>query len=936
MGVDILDIRPARVTEGQALLGRSTEFAALRRLITQACAGKGGVLVLHGEAGIGKTTLLETTHKELERLHVLRVENTEAESSLSFAGLQHLTSTLTSHVGGLPQPQREALSVALGRRPGPAPDRLHLGLAIMGLLSAAAEARPVVCLVDDAQWMDESSRAVLAFVARRISARRIAVVVAAQDVEDIAELSGLPAHAVRPLGDRDARELLDSTVRAPLDRRVRERVLVEAHGNPLALLQLPRWIGPTEMTARHTQRSVKAPKRLEESFRTRLAKLPAEVRRFLLLAAAEPDGDPLIVRRAAALVEIGPDAPTQAEAAGILDAHGTRTCFRHPLLRSMVYAAASASERRGAHAALAECCDALHDPDRHAWHLGQAAAGFDEVTAGRLEAAARGAVRHSGAGTAVASGFWELAAALTVDRGTRASRLLSAVRAKQETGAFADALAILSTLRHEPLPEPERARVVLMHARNAYAIHRDEDSAMLLLDAAGLVADHDPEAGRYLLLDALGAIAFTGRCLTQDRRRDLADRAQRLGHATEADDHVGLMSKALVTSLTDGQAAAAPSLALAVKRFLADADADADADAAEADASCAVRIAGHAALHLWDAQAWRQLVELQVHKARTEGDLAALPLGLNQLALAHIHAGELAAAAGCAAEAQNITQSTDMAPLRYAELALAAWQGDEPRTLALADLATREATDRRETRLLTAAEHAQAVLHNGAGRPEAVLALSGQGGQDIQAGYWGLLAAEQAEAAVACGQTARARSACSMLKDNAQVHGTAWAEAVSLQAQALLERGLEAELLFQRSVDQFTAAGAVLQAARTRLLWGEWLLSCGRRVQARDSLRTAQAAFSAAGAHAFAVRAGIKLSAAGERAIRPRTGVHTLTAQELRVARMVAGGETSREVGAALFVSPRTVDAHVRSILRKLEVSSRRQLRHIEGLRTTD
>ncbi|MCL7425423.1 AAA family ATPase [Streptomyces sp. YS415] len=541
------------IAGAQTLLGRSTEIAALKRLITQACAGTGGVLVVHGEAGIGKTALLDSAQKEFGRLQMLRVENTEAEAALSFAGLHHLTSALTSHFGALPQPQREALGVALGRRPGSPPDHLHLGLAVMGLLSAAAETQPVVCLVDDVQWMDRSSLAVLAFVARRIGTRRIAIVVAAEGVGDIAELTGLPALAVRPLGDRDARELLDSTVRAPLDRRVRDRVLTEAHGNPLALLHLPRWIGPTEMTARLTGGDVRAPKRLEESFKARLSRLPVEVRRFLLLAAAEPDGDPLVVRRAATLADVGPDAATMAEAAGILDLHGVRMCFRHPLLRSLVYAAASAGERRGAHAALAESCDPVRDPDRHAWHLGQAAAGFDEDAAGRLEAAARGAVRRSGGGPAAAGGFWELAAELTADRTVRASRLLSAARAKQETGAFAEALAILSVLRHEPLPERERGRVELMHARNAYAVHRDEGATALLLDAACLVADQDPRAGRSPLLDAFGVLAFTERGLPRDRMRDIVARVRRLDLAAEAGDAVGLLLKALVTSLTTGR-----------------------------------------------------------------------------------------------------------------------------------------------------------------------------------------------------------------------------------------------------------------------------------------------------------------------------------------------------------------------------------------------
>lgn len=931
MGVDMLGARPARVSGAQALLGRSAELAALRHLITQACAGAGGVLVLHGEAGMGKTTLLDHVSGEYEgQLQVLRVENTEAEAEVSFAGLQHLTSALMSHFGGLPQPQREALGVALGRRPGPAPDHLHLGLAVIGLLAAAAEARPVVCLVDDVQWMDRMSLAVLAFAARRVGSRPIAIVVAAEDAGDPAMLAGLPAHAVRPLGDYDARELLDSMVRAPLDQRVRERVLTEAHGNPLALLHLPRWIGPTEMAARLTAGDARAPKRLEEAFRTRLSRLPLEVRRFLMLAAAEPDGDPLVVRRAATLVDVGPDAPTVAEAAGILDIHGTRMCFRHPLLRSMVYAAASAAERRSAHAALAECCDAVQDPDRHAWHRGQAAAGFDEDAADRLETAARGAVQRWGTGTAVAGGFWELAAALTADRTVRASRLLSAARAKQETGAFAEALAILSALRHEPMPEPEHVRAVAMHARNAYAVHRDEDAALLLVDAARLVADQDPATGGQLLLDAFGAIACTGRYLTRDRARDIMARAPRLDLAKGEDDTVGLLLTALITSVTEGQAAAALPMARAVRRCLTD-----DAEAASDDPATA-RIAGHAALHLWDAPAWRHLVERQVRRARAEGDLAALPLGLNQLALADLHAGDLAAAAQWAAEAHGLTEATGTAPLRYADLALAAWRGDEQRTVALVDLATREATDRREGRLLTAVEHAQAVLYNGVGRPEAALAATARVRDGVEAGYWAPLAAERAEAAVACGRTAQARSTCDMLGDNARICGTPWAEALHLRTQALLERGPEAEPLFQRAVEQFIAAGAVLQTARTRLLWGEWLLATGRRTRARDPLRTARDTFLAAGAHAFAVRADIKLSAAGERTVRSNMGVHTLTVQELRVARMVARGETSREIGTALFVSPRTVDAHVRSILRKLEVPSRRQLRHVEGLRTAD
>ncbi|GGT38315.1 AAA family ATPase [Streptomyces chromofuscus] len=936
--------RPEVSRGAPGLLGRSGETAALRNLVVRACAGSGGALVLHGEGGIGKTTLLDSVHTEYRTLRVLRVENAQTETELSFAGLQHLTSPILRHFGGLPQPQRDALGVALGRRAGPAPDPLHLGLAVLNLLSAAAEERPVVCLVDDAQWMDRSSLAVLAFVARRVAAQRVAFVFAAEGIGRLGELTGLPARAVGPLGDRDARELLDSTVRAPLDPRVRERVLTEAHGNPLALLHLPRWIGPTEMAARSAGGDRGGPKRLEESFRIRLSQLPTDTRLLLLLAAAEPDGNPLVVRRAAARLDIGPDAAAVAEAAGILDT-GTRMSFRHPLLRSMVYAAASSTERRRAHATLAECCDAVQEPDRHAWHLGQAAAGFDEDVAGRLEDAARRAAR--GAGPAVACGFWELAAALTVDRRTRASRLLSAACAKRETGAFREALAMLASLRHEPMPDADHARVALLHARTVYAVQRDEEAVRLLVDAARLVADEDPVSARHVLLDAFAAVAYSGRHLPRERIADLVAETRRIcpdlavtsdlspdtdgsADAESADGLVGLVLRAQIAAVSKGPVAAAPLMARAVRTSLADARAEA------LDDPNVARLAGDAALHVGDARAWQRLVDRQVQSARERRDHAALPIALNQQAMVDLHFGRLDDAAERVAEAHGITDTLGMAPLRYADLALAAWRGDEQTGVPLIDLAAREAAERREGRLLTATEYARAVLHNGAGRPESALAAVGERYDSAGAGYRALLAAECAEAAVACGQTPSARSAREVLRENARACGTPWAEGLYLQTEALLQDGWEKEESYRRAVEELTRAGAVLQAARAHLLWGEWLLKTGRRTRARQPLRQAWTVFSGAGALAFRTRAAAKLGAVGERSVRPSRGVHTLTAQELRVARMVASGETSREIGAALFVSPRTVDAHVRSILRKLDVLSRRQLRHVEGLRPAE
>ncbi|MFH8693485.1 helix-turn-helix transcriptional regulator [Streptomyces chartreusis] len=528
--------------------------------------------------------------------------------------------------------------------------------------------------------------------------------------------------------------------------------------------------------------------------------------------------------------------------------------------------------------------------------------------------------------------------------------MLSAACAKRETGAFREALAILAPLRHEPMPGADHARVVLLHARTVYAVQRDEEAVRLLVDAARLVADEDPAAARHVLLDAFTAVAYSGRHLPRERIADIVAETRRIcpalamppdpspdpdgsadvESAERADDLVSLVLRAQMASVSKGPAAAAPIMARVVRRCLSD-----DRGGTLDDPNLA-RLVSDAALYVGDARAWQRLVGRQVQSARKRRDHAALPIALNHQAMVDLHFGRLDDAAERVAEAHGITETLGMAPLRYADLALAAWRGDEQSGLALIDLAAREAAERREGRLLTATEYARAVLHNAVGRPEAALAAVAELFDGAGAGYRVLLAAECAEAAVACGQTLSARSAREVLRENARACRTPWAEGLYLQTEALLQDGLAKEESYQRAVEELTRAGAVLQAARAHLLWGEWLLKTGRRTQARPPLRHAWTVFSGAGARAFRTRAATKLGAAGERSVRPGRGVHMLTAQESRVARMVASGETSREIGAALFISPRTVDAHVRSILRKLDVLSRRQLRHVEGLRPAE
>src|SRR6476661_10947786 len=499
-------LSPVRLPGGH-LVGRKRERAVLDRLLEAAAGGDGGVLVVYGEPGVGKTALLEYAIEVGEGYRVASTSGVEGETGLPFAALQRLCSSFLELEERLPQPQRDALGVAFGVHAGPPPNPFLVGLAVLGLLSEATEDAPLLTVVDDAQWLDAGSARALSFVARRLLAEKIALVFGTRELGSA--LARLPELRVEPLGHRDARSLLESILPAPLDERVLDRIVDETGGNPLALLELPRGLTPTQLAGGFgLPANVPLSASIEESFARRLVALPYEARRFLLVAAADPVGDPALVRRAADLLGISEGTPAVVQSEGLL-AFGPTVVFRHPLVRSAAYRASGLKERREVHRALAEATDPKIDPDRQAWHRAQAAATPDEEVAAELE---RSAGRAQGRGGLAAAGvFLERAAALTPDPARRAERALAAAQTKFQAGALDEARDLLARTDTATLTDLQLARADLLHAQITFVATHGSDAPPLLLEAARRLSSLDQPLARDTYLDALSAALFAGR-----------------------------------------------------------------------------------------------------------------------------------------------------------------------------------------------------------------------------------------------------------------------------------------------------------------------------------------------------------------------------------------------------------------------------------------
>jgi len=903
---------------GGRLIGRHAECAALDQLLGAIRAGESRALAVHGEPGMGKTALIEYLVGHASDCRVARTAGVQSEMELAFAGLHQMCAPMLDRLEALPAPQGAALQTAFGLSPGPPPDRFLTGLAVLSLLSAVAEEKPLVCLIDDAQWLDRASAQVLAFAARRLGTESVGLLFGSRVRGG--DLAGLPELLIRGLPEADARMLLDSALTGRIDARVRDQIIGETRGNPLALLELPRGLTVAELAGGFgLPGTVALSSSIEESFRRRAVTLPDDTRSLLLLAAADPTGDPALVWRAASQRGISPAAAWSAAEADLVE-FGVRVRFRHPLVRSAVYRSASVQKRQDAHRALAEATDPDLDPDRRIWHRAQATPGPDEDVAAELERSAGRAQARGG--LAAAAAFLERAVGLTLDPARRAARALAAANAEVQAGEFDIAQELLTTAQEGPLDELGRARGDLLRAQVAYAQNRGRDAPPLLLRAARRLESLDIRLARLTYLDALSAASFAGSSADEVGAGviTVARAILAASRPSQQPSPLDLLLEGTATLFTQGYAASVPTLkrALGVLR---------DGEfSSEEQLECSL-LTYRSAVDLWDDESWHVLASRNVKLARESGALTALQFALNARIVADAFMGEFAAGSALMTELAAVCEATGSFVPPYSPLALAAWRGREAEITELAETTTKEALERGEGLGLTAAHWAIAMLSNGRGLYQDALAAAERAGnyQDIGFSDWSL--AELILAAVRCGEPERAAAALSQLAARARACGTDWALGVEARSRALLSEGEAAERLYRTAIARLNRTRVRAELARAHLLYGEWLRRERRPGEARGQLRTAHGMLEAMGMEGFAERARRELRATGE-TVRKRTAVtrDVLTAQEAHVAGLARDGLSNPEIAARLFVSVRTVQYHLGKVFTKLGISSRNQL----------
>src|SRR3954471_784745 len=800
------------VAETPVLLGRRSECETLDRLVATVRGGESAVLVVRGEAGVGKSALLAYLIERASGCRIARAAGVESEMELPFAGLHQLCGPMLDRLDRLPAPQRDALATAFGLSAGEPPDRFLVGLAVLSLLSEAAEDAPLVCAVDDAQWQDRASVQTLAFVARRLLAEAVGLVFAVREPSPTQDLAGLPELLVGGLDEGDAAALLHSAILGRLDERVTDRIVTEARGNPLALLELPRGLTSAELGGGFGVPQVAVPlaRRIEQSFLRQLESVPAETRRLLLTAAAEPLGDVTLLWRAAGRLGLSIDAAAPAQAAGLIEL-GARVRFRHPLLRSTVYRGATVSDRQEIHRALAEATDPAADPDRRAWHRAQAASGPEEAVADELERSADRAQARGG--VAAAAAFLARAAELTPDPAERGRRAVAAAQAKFDAGASDAALELLATAELAPLDELQRARLARLRAEVAFARTRGSTAPALLLDAARRLEPLDAAMARETHLEAMAAAMFAGRLGGEPGVRETAAAAQAAPAASQPPRAIDLLLDGLATRFTDGYAAGVPPLRKALDAFHR-------VDGVTAHDARWLALACRLAQDLWDEELWHVLATDGVRFARETVALCAFPMAATYRASLHVHAGAFDAASSLIEQADAITHATGMAPLKYATLMLTAWRGNEADGPGLIEAARLEATARGEGMGLGIVEWATALLYNGRGRYAEALAAAQRGCEHDDVGLFAWSLVELIEAGARSGVTDVASAALDRLSARTRASGTDWALGIEAGSRALLSDGDDAEPLYREAVERLERSRGVVHLARARLAVG--------------------------------------------------------------------------------------------------------------------
>ena len=906
---------PGRRARAIRLTDRLGERDLLDRLIDAVRASQSRALVLRGDPGVGKTVLLEylagrATDTGCQLAHATGVQ---AEMELAFAGLYQLCGPLLSRAERLPVPQRDALRIAFGLVEGPPPARFFVGLAVLSLLSEAGRERPLICLVDDQQWLDRASAQALGFAARRLAADPVGLVFAAR--QPGGDLAGLPELEVGGLGEQDAQALLDSALTGPLDARVRDLIVAETRGNPLALLELPRGLSPAELAGGFgLPGAALLPGRIEDSYRRQLDALPDQTRRLVQLAAADPSGDRSLVWRAAGRLGISVRAGEPAEEAGLVE-FGGQVRFRHPLARSAAYRLAALPDRRQLHAVLAEVTDPITDPDRRAWHLAQAAAGPDEEVAAELERSAGRAQARGG--LAAAAAFLERSVLLTVDPARRAERALAAAQASFQAGAWDAAVGLAAAAEDGPLDEFARARVGLLRAHIAFASGLGGDAAALLLKAASRLEPFDLDLARETYLAAWGAAGMAERAAGGPVLAEICRAVQALPPPV-VPSPLDLLLDGLARLVIDGHAAAAPVMERAAEELT------------RMPVEDVLRwgwMAVGAAAMLWDLEGLQAISARQVQLVRDAGALAQLPLYLAQLGIALPWTGDLTGTAAVIAETESVAAATGSPIAPYTLLRLRALQGRETEATALIATAMELAAGGQGIAAVWA-HWAAAVLYNGLTRYDEAASAARQATSACLVPWTTMwILPELVEAAARAGDAELARDALGRLATSTQPAGNNVALGIEARCRALLADGPAADELYREAIDRLGRTRLGPELARAQLLYGEWLRRENRRAEARDQLRAAHRQFISIGMEAFADRARRELLATGEAVRKHRVETREqLTPQEEQIARLARDGLSNPEIGAQLFLSARTVQYHLRKVFTKLGISSRRQL----------
>jgi DNA-binding CsgD family transcriptional regulator len=903
----------------------------LADLVAAVRAGESRVLVVHGEPGVGKTALLDYLAGQANECRLVRTAGVQSEMEFAFAGLHQLLTPMLGRLDRLPVPQRDALRIAFGSSAGPPPDRFLVALAVLNLLSEVAGERPLICVIDDEQWLDHASAQALGFTARRLAADPVGLVFAARVPGE--ELAGLPELAVEGLAEGDARALLDSALTGPLDARVRDQLIAETRGNPLALLELPRGMTPAELAGGFglpgaQSGAVALTGRIEDSFLRRLGALPDQTRRLLLLAAADPSGDPAPMWRAAKRLGLPVQATVPAVEAGLAE-FGMRARFRHPLVRSVAYRSSSFKERQQVHGALAEAVDPDADPDLRAWHRAQAAAGADEEVAAELERSAGRAQARGG--LAAAAAFLERSVLLTADPARRGERTVTAAQANLRAGAFDKALGLLVMAEDGPLDELQGARVDLLRGQIAFASGQGGDAPPLLLKAAARLKPLDLDLARETYLSAWGAGLFAGH-LGAVGLPEISRAARAVPAPAHPPRAVDLLLDGLVLAVTDGLAVAAPAL-----RRVAAAFASADTPVEERLRWSWLGIA--AAHYLWDFDGCSAINASAARLARDVGALDQLPIHMQAHASAVTWSGDFPAAAALIAEAQLISEATGTRMAPFAAMSLAAMRGRESEAGPLIEATFTAATAGGQGLAVTWARWVTAVLCNGLGRYADAEAAAAQASRHMPHFFissWAL--PELIEAASRAGNARLAADAVDELTKTTQPSGSDWGLGIEARCRALVSEGPAAEDRYREAIDRLGRTRLGPELARAHLLYGEWLRRENRRTDALQQLRTAHDLLSGIGMAAFADRARRELLATGETARKlaaptaARAAVaasRELTAQEAAVARLARDGLSNPEIAARLFISAHTVQYHLSKVFTKLGITSRSQLHRV-------